>query len=340
MLSRNLCMAATCAAYGAVASAHHSSAAYDVTTEVVVEGTVTDLDWTNPHAYFTIETASADGLRRLQQVEVGPISGVQTYGLTREVLAPGSHVTVRANPSRRGPGRTIRGLDLTTSAGVIYALEGRGRSSARATAAVKADGLGGRWTPSSSEYRAFGQAIQSWPLTEAGRAAQARAQALQSGAYLGLCEPWPVPGLTILPALRTIEVRNDAVIMTVDSAGLEVVRTVRLGTVEHHADFEPAVQGDSIGRWEGATLVIDTIGFAPHPSGVSVGVPSSPAKHVVERLTLTEDALHIRYELAMEDPAYLAGRVSASMLWDHRPDLEPSGAACDPEVARRFLEAE
>jgi hypothetical protein len=44
--------------------------------------------------------------------------------------------------------------------------------------------------------------------------------------------------------------------------------------------------------------------------------------------------------LTMEDPAYLTGQVSASMLWNHRPDLELSGAACDPEVARRFIEGE
>jgi hypothetical protein len=38
-----------------------------------------------------------------------------------------------------------------------------------------------------------------------------------------------------------------------------------------------------------------------------------------------------------EDPAIFAAPVSYTATWDHRPDLELSGEACDPEVARRAL---
>ncbi len=93
------------------ASAHHSAAAFDLTTEVTVKGTIAELEWKNPHIYFTIETTGADGQTLLQQVEVQPISSVQTMGLTKEMLAPGSTIILRANPSRRGPGGTLRGLD-------------------------------------------------------------------------------------------------------------------------------------------------------------------------------------------------------------------------------------
>src|SRR5690242_1932663 len=43
------------------AEAHHSRALYDTTQEVVIEGTVTNLEWRNPHASMTVETKSADG---------------------------------------------------------------------------------------------------------------------------------------------------------------------------------------------------------------------------------------------------------------------------------------
>ena len=69
-----------------------------------------------------------------------------------------------------------------------------------------------------------------------------------------------------------------------------------------------------------------------------MNVPSSLRKHTVERLTLTPDRVRIRYEITIEDPAYLTGPGTLTQQWDHRPDLDFSQntGACDPEVARRY----
>jgi hypothetical protein len=75
-------------AVASAASAHHSASAFDLTTEVTVKGTVTNLEWKNPHIYFTIETTGTDGQTLLRQVEVQPISSVQTMGLTKECSLP------------------------------------------------------------------------------------------------------------------------------------------------------------------------------------------------------------------------------------------------------------
>jgi hypothetical protein len=80
------------------------------------------------------------------------------------------------------------------------------------------------------------------------------------------------------------------------------------------------------------------VAFAPHALGVLFAVPSSPAKHLVERFTLAEDKRHLRYELTLEDPAVLTAPATLSVLWDYRPDVEPSGVACDPATARKMLE--
>jgi hypothetical protein len=85
-------------------------------------------------------------------------------------------------------------------------------------------------------------------------------------------------------------------------------------------------------------LVIDTVAFTPHDLGVGFGIPSGTGKHLVERLTLAPDRLQLRYELTLEDPEFLAMPVTYAALWDHRPDLMPSGAPCDPQISQRFLE--
>lgn len=322
---------------GGAAAAHHSPAAYDMTNAVTVEGTIAEVVWKNPHIYLTVETTDAAGQPLLQEIEVGPLSAVQTYGLTQDAVALGSHVVVRVNPNRRGEGRIARGLNVSTDDGTVYALADRGLDGADApVAVVPADGLAGSWVSQGAGFSAFGRAASAWPLTGAARAA--RDAPRDEPLALGLCEPYPAPAIMTVPSQRTIEVGETAVVMRIDSAGMEEVRTVHLDQAEHPVDVEPTVQGHSIGRWEGETLVIDTVAFAVHPVGVSIGVPSGPEKHMVERLTLTEDRLHLQYEFTMEDPAQLAEPVSFSMLWDHRPDVQPSGVACDPEIARRYLE--
>jgi hypothetical protein len=88
---------------------------------------------------------------------------------------------------------------------------------------------------------------------------------------------------------------------------------------------------------DGGTLVIDTVGFAEHREGIGFGLPSGLGKHTVERLTLGTDGRSLVYEITAEDPEYLTAPIRHTATWEYRPDLEPSGAACDIDSARRFL---
>jgi hypothetical protein len=59
---------------------------------------------------------------------------------------------------------------------------------------------------------------------------------------------------------------------------------------KHPADPDPTFHGDSIGHWEGGTLVVDTVGILPEALiaiGEAVGIPNNGDVHVVERIHLT-----------------------------------------------------
>jgi len=75
-------------------------------------------------------------------------------------------------------------------------------------------------------------------------------------------------------------------------------REVRMN-VPHHAKVIPSAHGDSVGRYEGDTLVIDTIGVkvGPYTKIDRLGTPYTEALHVVERYRL------IDYEAAVEAQA-------------------------------------
>jgi hypothetical protein len=328
------CLGVLGAFMGSAALAHHSPSAYDMTGDLVtVEGTLTKVDWANPHIYLTLETAGPNGQRVLQQVEAVSISLAQATGLTREVLTLGSPVVINAFPNRRGNG-TVLGRDIATSDGNLYPLRG-GRSSRPPTATVPATGLAGNWAPKPSGAPLM-NTVYGWPLSDQARAAVAELTSGRSQQTVG-CTPIPLPMVAMLAMLRTIDVREDRIVMKIDSDGNDATRTIYLNLAEHPANVEPSLFGHSIGRWDGDTLMIDTVAFTPHRIGIGFGVPSGTGKHLIERLTLTADRLQLRYELTVEDPEYLTSPATYTAMWDHRPDLTP-GSACDPENSERFRE--
>jgi hypothetical protein len=322
-------LAAT-APFGAPAIAHHSQAMFDTSQEILIEGTVARFDWVNPHMYLIVETQGPDGEPALVEGEGLGITQALVDGLDREALQPGTPVVMRANPNRGGWGKQVRILDVTTEDGEIHPFY---TANSRTLRLTPADNLGGRWAPARQALGAAFGAMARWPVTPDGRAAQAQLIAD------GLCYVEPTPFLSILDEMREIEIGEDLVLLRFDNTGDHVTRTVHMNT-EHPAGVQPSRQGHSIGWWEGDTLVIDTIAFAPDPSGIAGNVPSSAAKHTVERLTLTENRTRLRYEVTVDDPVYLSEPAALTQQWDHRPDLEfsPASEACDDEVAARYRE--
>ena len=313
---------------GAPAFAHHSQAMFDQSQEILIEGTVARFDWVNPHMYLIVETTGPDGKPALVEGEGLGITQALVDGLSREALQPGTRVVVRANPNRGGWGKQVRILDVTTEDGEIHPFYTANR---RTRTLTPAESLEGHWAPSRAALGAGFGAMARWPVTPEGRAAQ------QEMVADGLCFVEPVPFLAVLDELRTIEIGEDEVVMHFDNTGDHVVRTIHMNA-EHPADVQPSRHGHSVGRWEGDTLVIDTIAYEPNASGNGGNVPSSPSKHTVERLALTGDRLRLRYEITVEDPVYLTEPATLAQQWDHRPDLEFSQQTegCDDDVAARY----
>lgn len=73
---------------------------------------------------------------------------------------------------------------------------------------------------------------------------------------------------------------------------------------KHPDDLEASFMGDSVGHWEGDTLVVDAIGFNDKTWLAGTGTFHSDKLHVVEKFT-RKDENTIAYEVTMEDPAVL-----------------------------------
>jgi hypothetical protein len=84
-------------------AAHHSFAAeYDSKKPVTLTGTVTKVEWTNPHARFYIDVKDASGATANWELELGSPNGLMRLGWTRNSLKPGETVSVEGYVAKDG----------------------------------------------------------------------------------------------------------------------------------------------------------------------------------------------------------------------------------------------
>jgi len=100
---RFLMLAVLALGWMSTASAHHSNAAYDVDHLRTIEGTVKEVNWTNPHITFHVEEDAKDGKPPVEWVFEASSPGVLTRsGWTKRSIQPGDHATFRYAPLRDG----------------------------------------------------------------------------------------------------------------------------------------------------------------------------------------------------------------------------------------------
>jgi hypothetical protein len=82
--------------------AHHGAASYDISKMTTLKGTVTNIQWMNPHASIFIEVNDTAGQVQKYIVEsVSPL-GLSRIGWTKDSLKPGDQITVTGNLSKNG----------------------------------------------------------------------------------------------------------------------------------------------------------------------------------------------------------------------------------------------
>lgn len=108
-----------------------------------------------------------------------------------------------------------------------------------------------------------------------------------------------VPRATYMPfPFEIVQTGSDIAILY---EYLHATRTIHMGARKRRSGLPPFWMGDSRGRWEGDTLVVDVANFTDQTWFDRAGNFHSDALHVVERYTLTEPHLII-YEATIEDP--------------------------------------
>jgi hypothetical protein len=95
-----------------------------------------------------------------------------------------------------------------------------------------------------------------------------------------------------------------------------------------HGTGIPTWFGDSVGHWDGDTLVIDTVNLNGKTRLDTIGHPHSEQLHLVQRFT-RPDLGHIRYEITVDDPKTFTRTWTNTRTFTLRPDWEMMEYSCE-----------
>jgi hypothetical protein len=101
-MSRLVLAAAALLLAAVPALAHHSFAMFDQRRIMTLEGTVTEFQWTNPHAFIEMDVPAAGGATTHWSIELNSPNNLKRQGWTRSALKRGDRITLRMNPLRDG----------------------------------------------------------------------------------------------------------------------------------------------------------------------------------------------------------------------------------------------
>ncbi|HEX4275375.1 MAG TPA: DUF6152 family protein [Bryobacteraceae bacterium] len=335
--------------------AHHSlAAAYDDKKPVTLKGPITKIDWTNPHVFIFLDVADTRGNVVNWAVEFPSRIEMKRDGWTQESAQIGEVVTVEGSLARDGSKQANGKLVTLASGKKLNAAPAPfpKLSSAPAKPAPRwpdghlrlgrLPGEAGYWTSTASsimEETGANVRINAEGLlaniNDAGKVAplqpwarglyEYRQKTLLADDPMASCLPPGGPRQFQVPyGIRIIEQPEKKRIFVMSGGGNRNWRLIHLDARAHQPDdVTPTYYGDSVGKWDGDTLVIDTLGFNERFWFTNGGLPHTENLHLTERLS-RPDYNTLKYEVTVDDPgAYTrTWKSSWNLRWVPNQDID------------------
>ncbi len=307
-------------AFVGAAQAHHSSAPhFDRDIEITVEGIVTELKFVNPHAYLYFDVEK-DGELIKWRCELSSATRLARFGWSADMFTVGQRITVNGAPARREDNVCFLNALTLDDGTVITRARGLSEAGPVATKAEPSQraerpaylengqpNLEGAWV--SKSFGRNGEGIRArYTATDAGIAAVGVYEVEFDDPILRCHIVNIFSGWNHDAHVNDIIQTDDTI--TVQFGFMDFVRTFHLGMADHPDNIEPSIGGHSIGRWDGDTLVVDTIGFAEGIMSRRTGMRYSDQMHAVERFHYEAARSYLVRDYTVTDPLYLVGETS------------------------------
>ncbi len=149
------------------------------------------------------------------------------------------------------------------------------------------------------------------------------------------CWPIGVPGYVIYNRGQPIHIWQTKDMVVMVNELYQQTRRIYLN-VPHTEHPQPSWHGESIGHYEGDTLVVDTIGFNDRTFVDNYRTPHTKELHVVERFRMIDDGKSLETRIWVEDSGAFTTAWTARSTWRqvHPGRLEEN--LCEPQVENWF----
>jgi hypothetical protein len=148
------------------------------------------------------------------------------------------------------------------------------------------------------------------------------------------CRPAGVPGFMMFIIEPIFFVQSPNKVLMIHS-GNEEVRHIYLD-VPHSENPKPSWYGESVGHYEGDTLVIDTIGLNDKTFVDNYRTPHTEKLHVVERWKMMDDGKMLEVDIRVEDPDAFNAPWSAIQRYRRAQPRQLGEEACAENNAHLF----
>jgi len=152
---------------------------------------------------------------------------------------------------------------------------------------------------------------------------------------IGQC--WPAGMPLIMTRVWPIAMVQLPTVIYMTSAFMNSMRIIYLDG-RPHSDPDIVVRsfnGESIGRWEGNTLVVDTQYFVNDHHWMDQGgssIPASDQLHIIERIRLINNGAALEIEYTMTDPKSWEGEWKMTKRWNRVDDTDITEVECLPDL--------
>ena len=317
-------------AVSASASAHHSpNVHFDRSDVVEIAGTLTAIEWQNPHTILTLESADQDGEAVVWIGETKASTQLYRAGLGPEIFSIGDRLRMAGFRGRRNQHAMFvtnvllvdgRELIAENLAGPRWTEDMAGMSlgdyqAARIAEASDAPtGLFRVWSRdgsvSGSDDTERMLWVDSYPLTEQARIDQENWDPVADNPYINCQNGMPAIMDQGFP-LEFVRAGEDVLLYLEE---LDTVRRIHMTGNVSAEDSEPSAFGFSTGRWDGDTLEVTTTDI-DWPWFDQSGIRQTDALYLLERFTPSADGRILHYELTATDPEIFTEPVVLDRIW-------------------------
>ena len=306
-----LLLATTPLALSYPASAHHGfNAHYDETRPVLIEGTIREFEFINPHSFVHVEVTNDAGETQVRWCEMQASSQLRIKGLDRDSLRVGDRIRIEGFQARRDPLGCEFGTGYLADGTVLSLRTSSGRSLFSAPSGdVESASMFGMWF-----RKAFpGAGTDPDPaahFTAAGAAADAANDPLVSNPVYR-CSPispiraWSQPGLPT-------EIRDAGDRIIIHHEFMDAERVIHLNLRTHPADAPRTEMGHSIGRFEDGDLIVHTSLFSE--GAVRANFVRTTDFELSERFHINRDTGDLEITWTGVDPEYYSGPLHGSRI--------------------------